>query len=319
MARWKNKEMLTRQLGHVLALQGVKRGLRVEQLVERCNASRATVYRDLETLEEAGVPIRTETVNGETRYLLEWSLPPLRPTPMQVAAILMLRQVMTPLEGTEILRELDGLLAAMAPPRVAELPVTLAPSAHPQVPGDVIRAMETAVAQRRRLAFLYRKPGGSPERRVVDPQELRLHEDQLYLVAFDTQRNDWRVFKPARAEQPEILDEPAAQRPDYDPQRIFANSMGIWSGDTVEVAVRIRAQVAPLIHEWPLSDTQTLAPQPDGAVVVRAHVAGTMEALHWVLRWGRNAEALEPAFFREQVRAELETALSPYRAPSHTG
>jgi len=47
--------------------------------------------------------------------------------------------------------------------------------------------------------------------------------------------------------------------------------------------------------------------EPDGdCVVVRARVAGLEEVTRWVLRWGKDAEVLEPPALRERLRAEVQ-------------
>jgi predicted DNA-binding transcriptional regulator YafY len=80
----------------------------------------------------------------------------------------------------------------------------------------------------------------------------------------------------------------------------------------VHVTVRLSAHVARFAGEWPLAPTQTLEPQPDGAVIVHADVAGTVEAMRWVLRWGDGAEALSPPELRRAVHEQLASALDRY-------
>ena len=110
------RNMLIRQWQIVQLLHGRRRGLTPKRLLEETGSSRATLYRDLEMLEQAGVPMLRETVNGEARIsLLGDKLPELSPTPLQWDALRLARSYLEPLRGTSLLSELDALLARNRP------------------------------------------------------------------------------------------------------------------------------------------------------------------------------------------------------------
>ena len=111
----RHRDAFIKQWQLVEALLKSSRGLTADHLVKQIGVSRSTFYRYIAMLEEAGVPIQTETVNGETRHLLAGhDLPPLRPTVTQLMALRLVR-------------------ATMAPRR----PDDLAPGKQPIVPGCV--------------------------------------------------------------------------------------------------------------------------------------------------------------------------------------
>lgn len=312
------RSILCRQWELVVALGERRRGATIQQLMEAVGASRATTYRDLKFLVESGVPIHHERVNGEVRYRLHGPpLPPLRPTALQLAALHLARRMLDALEGTRLVQELDALLARLAPGAgdPADPAIELGERAPPRQPTRV-QVIDEAIATGRRIQFQYHAAHrDAPEPRRADPVAFRHLHDHLYLIAWDLDRVDWRVFKLPRIGEVQVLDEPADAHPAYDEQALFAHSARIWSGDPVSVAVRLKPAVARFAAEWPLAAHQTIEPRADGSVVIRAEVAGTIEALRWVLSWGRNAEALAPPELREAVATELHAALAAY--PSH--
>lgn len=109
-----------------------------------------------------------------------------------------------------------------------------------------------------------------------------------------------------------MLEERADPHDDYDDERIFANAAKIWDGPPVEVVVRISPRAARFVEEWPLVRSQQVEAQPDGAVLVRARVNGTVEAMRWVLRWGKDAQVIAPEELRAAVLAELLRAIAAY-------
>lgn len=319
MAGSRIRSIVSRQWELIVALGARRRGMTIQQLVDSLGISRSTIYRDLRDLSAIGVPISAERINGEVRHcLLGDPYPPLQPTPVQVAALHLARRMMDALAGTRLVSELDTLLRRVSPAHAApgeHCPIeigglggqaTASPAAH-------VRTIDAAIADGKRIHFRYHAVGkGAPELRRVDPVALRYNRGHLYLIAHDPARAGWRTFKLARLTDVALLDEPAEPHPEYDESELFAYSASVWSGDPVDVAVRLAPRVARFAGEWPLSPGQCIEPQPDGAVVIRARVAGTVEAMRWVLRWGQDAEALEPLALREAVAAELGAALDRY-------
>lgn len=334
MAGSRIRGIVSRQWELVVALGSRRRGMTMQQLIEELGISRSTIYRDLRDLSAIGVPITAERINGEVRHgLLGDPYPPLLPSPMQVAALHMARRMMSPLAGTRLVQELDRLLRRFSPAdspggtcgvtpsraHAIELAAELAADTPPAQPESVAR-IDQAVTRGKRIRFWYHAVGKSaPSQRRVDPVALRYNRGHLYLIAHDPSRADWRTFKIARLSDVHILDEDADPHPDYDERALFAYSASVWTGAPVDVAVRLGARVARFVHEWPLSANQRIEPQLDDSIVIHARVAGTVEAMRWVLRWGGEAEALQPAALRQAVRDELGAALARYQAhgPSH--
>ncbi len=295
------------------ALRSRRRGLTAPSLVDVTGIPRSTVYRYLKLFEGAGLPITKERINGEVRHrLLETALPAFALTADELAALVVARQMLEPLEGTGMVDHLDRLLKRLAgdPRRPPWLSVAGDPGERDR---GALRAIDIALREGHRFAFDYASAGdGAVERRVVDPVALRLRGGHTYLIAFDVSARDWRTFKVVRIRGELSFEGDADPHPEYDERALFGHSVGIWSGDPVDVAVRLSPAVADRAKEWPLVADQQLDPQPDGSVIVRARVAGLPETLRWVLGCGADAEALEPAELREAVARELEGAVARY-------
>jgi predicted DNA-binding transcriptional regulator YafY len=91
-----------------------------------------TIRRDLEALETVGFPITTDEFNGQTRWkLLEGfrNIPALGFSATELMALLFSRNLLKPLEGTEIQASLSSALNKVA--------TALPPESH-----EYVRAME---------------------------------------------------------------------------------------------------------------------------------------------------------------------------------
>ncbi|MGH7832181.1 MAG: helix-turn-helix transcriptional regulator, partial [Candidatus Binatia bacterium] len=112
------------------------RGASLEELVaalpDDYPKNSRTVRRDLQALESAGFPIVTDRVDGQTCWkLMEGfrDIPALGFSATELMALLLSRNLLKPLEGTEIQASLDSALDKAA--------TALPPQAH-----ECVRAME---------------------------------------------------------------------------------------------------------------------------------------------------------------------------------
>ena len=65
----------------------------------------------------------------------------------------------------------------------------------PRVSADTLMVVAEACRRRERLRFDYRSPRGGDTVRAVEPHSLVNYGRHWYVVAFDTERDDWRTFR----------------------------------------------------------------------------------------------------------------------------
>ena len=313
------RSRLVRQWTLVRAIAERKRGLSIAQLVELTESSKATVYRDLTVLREAGVPLASEKVNGEARHRLLGGaeLPPLTLRPLQVVALQLARQGLELLASTGVVAELDALLAKLrAPEQRPRLALARAGAGR----REVVAKLDQALAQKCRVQMEYRAAsrGGRARSVQVEPLLLNVVGGDPYLRGYCVEQQEERTYKIARIERVELTAERSTYRPLAPPSEAFKHAVKAWSGDLTTVRVRLKAEVAWRAAEYPLVPDQKLIAEGDGAVIVQAQVSGVVEASRWVLAWGAAAEALDPPELRAAVRSELARALSNYHGPGPT-
>ena len=77
--------------------------------------------------------------------------------------------------------------------------------------------------------------------------------------------------------------------------------------------MRFAPAVASRVLEATWHPSQRVEREPDGSLVWRATVAGTIEIRLWILQWGADVEVLEPPELRADVAGTLERAIAAYR------
>ena len=200
----------TARLLNLLSLLQTRRDWPGSVLAERLNVSDRTVRRDIDRLRELGYSIRA-TMGADGGYRLDAGseLPPLLFDDDQVIALAVSLQAAT-VTGVGIeeaaLRALTTVRQVMPSRlrhRLSALEFTAMPGRPDSVSPEVLIALSTAVRARQVLRFDYAIPGSdarsmpAPPRRV-EPHHLVTSHGRWYLVAWDLERADWRIFRADR-------------------------------------------------------------------------------------------------------------------------
>lgn len=304
------QERLIRQWTLLSAISQTRDGLRIAELRSITRQSRATVYRDLGVLEEAGIPITNE--RGRVRLLTEKELPPTGFSALQIASLQLARLQLEPLAGSEVVRELDVLLAKLRPKPAQGIFSFAAPLKQSPSP-NVLKTLERAHRAHKRAVIDYCSTSrrGAPARLHIEPLVFHVADGDPYLLAYSVEHRAERTFKLARIGSAALTSERATHQASADAASRFAGSVKAWSGPTHHVEVHLDASIAWLAREYALPG-QTEVGNPDGSVTIRATVAGLVEVQRRILAWGSAAEVVAPAELREAVRLELAAALGKY-------
>jgi predicted DNA-binding transcriptional regulator YafY len=180
------------------------------ELSERVEVDARTVRRDIDRLRELGYAVEASPgLGGGYQLKAGSSLPPvLLDDEEAVTVAVAVRAAASSIGQMEetavrLLAKLDQLLPSRLRKRASALhsvTISLArPEAAPSI--DVLTQIAGACRDHLKLRINYRDRAGNVTSRVVEPMRLA-HTGRLwYLVAWDSQRRDWRTFRMDRVER----------------------------------------------------------------------------------------------------------------------
>jgi predicted DNA-binding transcriptional regulator YafY len=300
-----------RVLALLLLLQARGR-LSASELAARLEVSRRTVYRDVDALSTAGVPVRTERgPHGGIELVEGWRTDLTGLTEPELNALF------TSAAGPAFESAMGKLAAALPSEsgrRVGRMRERLLVdsagwgsrgSASPH-----LRVVQDAVFADRRLRLRYRRAEAQVTERVVDPLGLVLKAGVWYLVAdaagdqsgpstSPRQRAQRRLFRLSRVEAAEALDEPARRPRGFDLAAAWREQTAGWDAGraVLEVLVKVGEADLPLVIR--VSGDRVIArPRPG---VLRMAFPAVEPAAAFLSSFGAMVEVLDPP----QVRVEL--------------
>ncbi len=186
-------------------LRARRTGVTASELAERFGVTVRTVYRDLDALREAELPLSAERGRGGG-YALDrnYSLPPVNFTAREAALLSALGRWAIDARLVPFTRTLgsaiDKVRSALATSAQREL-LTLMREltfigipAHPAAPG-VREAVEDAWFERRAVRIQYRSADGTPSERTVRVRGLTMERSLTLLHCEDMDRREPRVLR----------------------------------------------------------------------------------------------------------------------------
>jgi predicted DNA-binding transcriptional regulator YafY len=198
------------RLLRLLSLLQVRRDWSGADLAARLDVTTRTVRNDIERLRILGYQVRSTTgTAGGYRLGAGTALPPLLLDDDEAIAVAVgLRAAaagtVTGIEDTSLraLTKLEQTLPTRLRHRLDALRSATVSTAGggPTVDAEVLTTIASATHNNERLRFDYAGHGGAATVRVVEPHRLVYTGHRWYLLAWDTDRDDWRTFRADRVQ-----------------------------------------------------------------------------------------------------------------------
>lgn len=299
---------LERLLAITILLLNRKR-VQAPELADRLEVSLRTIYRDLESLNLAGIPIVSYTgAEGGFEIMDTFRMD------RQLLSFDELIALSTALRGLHTseafdTRNLDGLLDKVgALVSKAEksngadanhIMIDLSPwrkNASERMKYDVLHK---AVKDTKKIRFAYTDGQGKETERWIEPMGLILKGYTWYLHGFCLVRDDYRMFRLSRIRNLLLLEEKFQRR-----LMALSELKKSWTpkrdDDLIDLVLRFRgaATVSAADH----FDAEEIERQPDGSLIIRATYPDNEWLIGFLLSFSTNLVVLEPPHLSAALR-----------------
>ena len=291
-----------------------ERPVRAFDLAEECECSIRTVYRDIDALCQAGVPVAAMPGEGY-RMVPGYHLPPIAFTAEEAVQLLLgadLAQRLGTPEQREAVRtaatKVEAVLQQETQREVERLRRRIRVGREHERASPWLPLLQQGVVQDRALWLRYHSFSSDEEtEREVEPYFLVFYGNDWHLVAYCRLRESMRDFRAARIREAKLLPErfdrlehitldPAPAEERHPPE---------------EVRVWIEASTVPWARETVAFGFQREEPA-EGGVIFLYHAWDVRRLLPWILSWGASARVLSPPEIARRVRREAEALTNAY-------
>lgn len=290
-----------------------ERPLRAADLAEECDCSVRTVYRDIDALCQAGIPVAALPGEGY-RLAPGYHLPPIALSAEEAVQLLLGSDLVLGL-GTAVQREAARSAAA-------KVEAVLTPQTRRDVERlrDRIRVshwmqrerspwlplLQQAVIHDRVLWLRYHSfSADEVTERKVEPYTLVFYGDDWHLVGYCRLREGVRDFRADRIREADLLAErferPVGLAPDPERDRAPPHEVRVW----------IESSAVPWARETLAYGFRREEPSEGGSIFVY-DCRDLRRLLPWLLGWGASARVLSPPDVVERMRREAEALAEAY-------
>ena len=303
-------DRLTAILIHLQSKQIVK----AEEIADRFNISKRTVYRDLRALEEAGVPLGAEA--GKGYYLCDgYYLPPVMFTKKEATSMLLagklvekLTDEVTTNDYQSALFKIKSVLSNADKEFLTELNSFVDIKIIPAFSGEngqcnYLTDIQHAIVSQKVLCIDYHSyyKNESIKNRLVEPIGLCYYGNTWHLIAFCRYRNDYRDFRADRIEQLSIT-ETSFERDKLKSMDKYFQTL-IQSNDIIEIIVRFDKKLSSELRSQKYYFGFISEKIIDNRVEM-AFLNDSVEYVgNWLLRFGKNIEIVKPRTLIDHMKS----------------
>ncbi|NBT36498.1 MAG: WYL domain-containing transcriptional regulator, partial [Betaproteobacteria bacterium] len=305
-------------------------GLSVSEIHDRIaerghEASKRTVYRDLEALAQAGFPLFPE---GEGESESRWRLDRttriheyLVLTARELFALFLARGALKPLEHTPFYQDLEGIFDKLEE-RLgkkqlqylesldAELKFEPGPAWGLALNPELLETLRAACSEGHVVRAVYFSVNSQKEsERNLGPHYLYYAKGGLYLVAEDLADQKVKIFAIPRFKSAEMT-ETAYEGRVVTPEELFTGAMNVYNGaKPEEIVIEFDESASQYVRERRWHSSQRIIALDQGRIRMQLEVGSSPELVAWILSFGPTARVISPPELADRVAEKaMETA-----------
>jgi len=287
-----------------------KKTVTAKELAERFEVSTRTIYRDIDVLSGAGVPIYTNKGSGGGISLLEHYTLDKAVISDHESESLMLG--LTTLKATnypdidKMLEKLSAVFKQQEPQDWVEVDFTpwgTSPNSYHKF--DDIKH---AILYRQVLEFDYVNTSHQKIKRKVEPLKLIFKSKEWYMWGFCKMREEFRLFKLSRIRNHRILSEIFERKSIKDEREEHYRH----ETPVKQIQLRLRFKEEALYRVYDEFDDQYIQKNKDGTYEVTVDFPEGEWVYGYILSFGGEVEVIEPLHIRAVIMQKLKEALKKY-------
>ena len=289
--------MSTNRLFEIIYILLNQKAVTAKELAEHFGVSQRTIYRDVDVLSLAKIPVYTEKGKGGgigllPEFVLSKSLLSEREQNEVLAALQGLPGLKTPETG-QVLGKLSAIFNKTA---ANWLDVDFSDWGYSN--GALFDGLKTAILERRIIEFTYYSTYAEKTHRRVEPLQLWFKSRAWYFKGFCLTRQDVRLFKLTRMREFVVTDE-------WFPVRDLLAAQPQPAPDRKQKPdVTLRLKIAPEMayRAYDEYGEDLVEKQPDGSFIVTVTWPEDDWVYGTILSYGPYMEVLEPARIRAVIK-----------------
>ena len=286
------------------------------ELADTFEVSPRTIYRDIEAINLAGIPIHSVSgVGGGFEIMPEYKLDNKVFSTADLSAILMgLSSLSNVVRDDELINAFEKVKSFIPAEKARDIEIKANQISIDPSPWigrrniqPYLEMIKTALREHKLLCFEYTAHHGNRTLRTVEPYQLVWKGSHWYVQGYCYFRNDYRLFKLSRISKLQMKQEAFIPR-DY--QKPILDFDEILETMQTEIKIRIHKSVLDRVLEYCTYDR--FVPDGDEYYIVKFPFIENDYHYDILLGFGDKCECLEPVRIRTEIRRKIQDMAAVY-------
>lgn len=275
-----------------------KGGATAPELASEFEVSTRTIYRDVEALSGAGIPVYTEPGrNGGICLLHGFTIDRAMFSENERQEMMAAIQSMTATgytSGKDIMTKLSALFHVDTGDW---LEVDFSRWGKSACDNAKFEMLKTAVIRHKEIKIIYENTYGERKARIIQPLKLSYKSKEWYLKAFCLEKQDFRIFKLNRMLELSVLDQTFIPK-------IYPEMGDSQQQDCPQIVLLFSKEIAYRVYDE-FDETQ-IEHQKNGDLIAYAEMPVDSWLIGYLLSFGTQVEVRRPEYLREVLANQAQ-------------
>ena len=307
---------IDRMLGITVMLLNRDR-ISARELADKYEVSVRTIYRDIEAINMAGIPVVAHSGNNGGFGIMENFRVDRQLFTLQdmLSVLSALKGINATLEDKELDNAIEKITNLVPDDKTDKLrehfehvSIDIQPWGYREQQKRHLKTIHNSIVEGVLINFTYSNNKGEVVNRTIEPMTLLFKGYAWYLFAFCRLKNDFRLFRLSRMKDVIVTNERFKRKNvTYQEHSSSTTDKSKWVEMTLKFSPAVKIKVEEYFYE---DDMQILE---DGSMLVQVKFPEDDWIYSFLLSFCENVEVVEPSYIREQLKEKAEKILSLYK------
>ena len=293
-----------------------KKRIGAQELADMFEVSTRTIYRDIDAINMAGIPVRGASGVGGFEIMQEYKVDKKVFSADDLSALLMgLSSLSGMIRGDELVHALAKVKSFIPADRAKEIElkanqicIDLSPWMGNRNIQPYLETIQSALQENKLLSFEYIAHHGNKTARTAEPYQLVLKGNHWYLQGYCRVRSDFRLFRLSRMSNLQMKEEIFAPRDYQKPQLDFDSIL-----ETMQTKIKIRIHRSVMDRVLDFCTYEDFSSDGNEYYIVNFPFIDNEYHYDILLSFGDKCECLEPLHVREKMKRRIHDIVAIYK------
>ena len=295
-----------------------KERIGAQELADMFEVSPRTIYRDIDAINMAGIPVRSISgVGGGFEIMPKYKIDQKVFSTTDLSALVMgLSSLSGMIRGDELVHALSKVKSFIPPDRAGDIEmkanqiyIDLTPWMGNSNMQSYLEIIKTAIQENKFISFEYADRHGYKSTRTIEPYQLVLKSSHWYMHGYCNKREDFRLFRLSRILDLQIQEKIFTPR-DY--PKLQFDFYDILTTMETRIKIRIHESIMDMVLEY--CTYEHFTPDGDEHYIVSFPFIENEYYYNTLFSFGNKCECLEPQSIRTEMKRRIHDIATIYES-----